>query len=174
MKPAMKPVDNSKKSVTPLQTPLSKDLVKVLENYRIARLSLPGKWRRNVQIKKRFGEAIYPIKCIKRVFIPMRWWSSSEDSYLTFRWRNANMPGVWREAEHRKLKRISWKGADCASVWLLRGTKNSQSFHGWGCNQSATPICCPTQWPRNYLSKAICHWNIYFSCWELPKLNQFR
>ena len=43
MKPATKPVDNSKKSVTSLQTPLSEDLVKVLENYRIARLSLPGK-----------------------------------------------------------------------------------------------------------------------------------
>ena len=53
MKPAIKPVDNSKKSVTSLQTPLSEDLVKVLENYRIARLSLPGKWRRNVQIKKK-------------------------------------------------------------------------------------------------------------------------
>ena len=42
MKPAIKPVDNSKKSVTSLQTPLSEDLVKVLENYRIAILSLPG------------------------------------------------------------------------------------------------------------------------------------
>ena len=54
----------------------------------------------------------------------MRWWSSSEGSYLTFRWRNAIMPGIWRETEHRKLKRIFWIPLRCRLCFGLICTRN--------------------------------------------------
>ena len=165
MKPAIKPVDNSKKSVTSLQTPLSEDLVKVLENYRIARLSLPGKWRRNVQIKKKDLGRRSTLSNVSRGSL-LLWNDGHHQKTLT--WHLGGGIPICQEYGERQNTE-NWKeysgylwGADCASVWFIRGTKNSQSFHGWGHNQSATPICCPTQWPRNYLSKAKCLWTIYF------------
>ena len=176
MKPAIKPVDNSKKSVTSLQTPLSEDLVKVLENYRIARLSLPGKWRRNVQIKKKDLGRRSTLSNVSRGSL-LLWDDGHHQKTLT--WHLGGGIPICQEYGERQNTE-NWKeysgylwGADCASVWFIRGTKNSQSFHGWGHSQSATPICCPTQSPRNYLSKAKCHWTIYFSSWELQKMTVF-